>query len=339
MSKRKQKRSTSRIRANRTGSLREGPATRTSREQRHAGRGLSASLRRSASRWAIPVAVGVLIGSLIAWWMWTARTGTDEVAAAQPIAVINAPDYHSLLIDPGDANHVLFGSHEGTQESRDGGHTWQAGSLRGVDAMILTSSPEAPETIYAAGHDVFHVSRDGGDTWQPVTHNLPGTDIHGFAQDPEDPQRLYAFVVGAGALTSPDGGASWAPLPTQPPGGSYVVLASNGDDLYAATDTGITRSPDHGQTWSPLETQPGKVTVLSLAVSVTNPDVMYVGTPSGAFRSTDGGTSWHPVGPSGVAVLAIALTSHSPDQVLILGDRGAVYRSNDAGTTWRGGVD
>lgn len=338
MSRTRQKRSSPRTRAHGTSPRREGQATRISREQRHADGGPSAALRRRAYRWAIPVAVGVLIGSLIAWWMWTARTGPQD-ATAQPIAVITAPDYHSLLINPGDANHVLFGSHEGTQESRDGGRTWQAGSLRGVDAMILASSPEAPETIYAAGHDVFQVSRDGGATWQPVAHNLPGTDIHGFAQDPEDPQRLYAFVVGAGALTSGDGGASWALLPTQPPGGSYVVLASSGDKLYAATDAGIASSQDRGLTWSPLEAQPGKVTVLSLAVSVANPDLIYAGTPSGAFRSTDGGTSWDAIGPSGVAVLAIALTSDSPDQVLVLGDRGAVYRSNDAGTTWRNGVD
>jgi photosystem II stability/assembly factor-like uncharacterized protein len=296
-------------------------------------------LRRSAYRWAIPVAVGMVIGSLIAWWMWTARPGTDEVAAAQPIAIITAPDYHALLIGPVDANHVLFGSHEGTQESRDGGRTWQAGSLRGVDAMILTSSPEAPETIYAAGHDVFHVSRDGGDTWQPVTHNLPGTDIHGFAQDPEDPQRLYAFVVGAGVLTSGDGGASWAPLPTQPPGGSYVVLAASGDELYAATDAGIASSQDRGQTWSPLETQPGKVTVLSLAVSVSDPELIYVGTPSGAFRSTDGGSSWDHIGPSGVAVLAIALAPDDAGQVLMLDDGGAVYRSDDTGITWHSAVE
>ncbi len=339
MSKRKPKRSTSRTSANSTGSLREGQARRTSREQRHTGGRTTSALRRSAYRWAIPIAVGIVIGSLIAWWMWIARSGTDEVAAAQPIAIITAPDYHSLLIGPGDENHVLFGSHEGTQESRDGGLTWQAGSLRGVDAMILTSSPEAPETIFAAGHDVFHVSRDGGDTWQPVTHDLPGTDIHGFAQDPEDPQRLYAFVVGAGVLTSADGGASWAPLPTQPPGGSYVVLAASGDELYAATDAGIASSQDRGQTWIPLETQPGKVTVLSLAVSVTNPDVIYVGTPSGAFRSTDGGSSWDAIGPSGVAVLSIALTSDDAEKLLILADRGAVYRSHDAGTTWRGEID
>ena len=290
--------------------------------------------RRGWSGWAISIAIGVIAGSVIAWWMWTSRTGTEEASAAQPIATISAPDFHSLLIDPGNPDRVLFGSHEGTQESRDGGVTWQPGGLRGADAMILASSPKASETIYAAGHDVFQVSRDGGATWQPVIHDLPGTDIHGFAQSPEDPLRLYAFVVGAGCFTSTDGGVTWGPFMTQPPGGSYTVLASGGNVLYAATDAGIARSGDHGKTWVSLESQPGQVTVLSLAVAAANPDIIYVGTPGGAFRTSDGGESWRAIGPTGVAVLSIAVASDSPEEVLVLADQGAVYRSADAGASW-----
>lgn len=287
------------------------------------------------SGWVIPIAVGVVAGSLIAWWMWSSRTGSSEVEAAQPIATIEASDYHSLLVDPQDAQHVLFGSHEGTQESRDGGFTWQPGSLRGVDAMIMAASPNAPEMIYAAGHDVFQVSRDGGASWQPVTHDLPGTDIHGFAQNPTDPQRLYAFVVGAGGLTSADGGSTWEPFASQPPGGSYVVLASNGTDLYAATDAGIAKSRDHGATWESLATQPGKVTVLSLSVSASNPQTIYIGTPVGIIRSTDGGEKWTSIGPSSVSALALAVTPGDPGRVLLLSDMGAVYLSDDGGTTWQ----
>lgn len=339
MAKRKQRRTTSRTKAPRTGLQPAAQPTSPPLQQTRVGGEAQTASRNRGLRWATPIAVGILIGSLIAWWVWTGRTGTGEVAVAQPIATISAPDYHSLLIDPADANQIFFGSHDGTQVSGDGGVSWHPGNLRGVDAMILASSPEAPETIYAAGHDVFQVSRDSGDTWQPVTHNLPGTDIHGFAQNPKDPQRLYAFVVGAGGFSSEDGGTTWSALLTQPPGGSYVVLASNGEELYAATDSGIARSRDHGGSWEQLETQPGIVTILSLAVSSENHDLIYVGTPSGAYRSVDGGSSWDDIGPAGVAVLSIALTPDDAERVLVLGNQGAVYRSDDSGSSWQGAND
>lgn len=305
------------------------------RVERPATHGTAGPSRRSGwSEWAIVVAVGVLVGGLVAWWIWGSGTGTNEVETAEPIANVQAPDYHSLLLDPQDAERVLFGSHDGIQESHDGGFTWQAGTLHGVDAMIMATSPRAPETIYVAGHDVFEVSRDGGASWQPVSHDLPGTDIHGFAQNPADPKRLYAFVVGAGGFTSADGGSSWNQFASYPPGGSYLVLASNGEYLFAATDAGIAQSRDHGASWEPLAAQPGRVTVLSLAVSQDDPKTVYVGTPGGAFRSTDGGESWTTFGPAGVPVLAIAVTPGDPDRVLILGDQGAVYRTDDSGARW-----
>lgn len=291
------------------------------------------ALRVVRSGWAFSIAVGVIVGVLIAWWMLPNSPGNAE--AAQPIAVLDAPDYHSLLIDPQDVDHVLFGSHSGIQESRDGGFTWQTGSLANADAMIMAASPNAPETVYVAGHDVLQTSHDGGASWQPVAHNLPGTDIHGFAQSPADPQRLYAFVVGFGGFTSPDGGATWEPFGSQPPGSSHLVLASNGTDFYAATEVGISKSSDHGASWEPLEEQPGKVTVFSLAVSADDPQTIYVGTPIGLIRSTDGGEIWASVGPPSVPVLAIAVAPSDAAHVLVLSDEGSVYRSDDGGTTWQ----
>ena len=284
--------------------------------------------------WLLPIVIGVVVGGVIAWWMWSSRSGDEETVAAQPIARIDAPDFHSLLVHPENPDRVLFGGHEGTQESRDGGSTWQPGTLRDADAMIMAASPDAPQTMYAAGHDLLQVSRDGGASWEAVSHNLPGTDIHGFAQNPADPERLYAFVMGFGGFTSADGGATWQPFPSMPPGGSYVVLTSNGTDLYAATDAGLARSRDDGATWEALANQPGKVTVLSLATSADAPETIYAGTPVGLVRSTDGGESWTTVGPTGVPAIAIAVAPNAPDRLFFLDDLGDVYRSDDAGATW-----
>jgi len=83
-------------------------------------------------------------------------SGDDPSAtAAQPIATLNAPDVHSLLIDPVNPDRVLFGSHAGVQESLDGGLTWQPGTLRNADAMSMAVSPKEATTLYVAGHDVL----------------------------------------------------------------------------------------------------------------------------------------------------------------------------------------
>ncbi len=172
----------------------------------------------------MPLGIAVVaMLALATWWVSATVNGDDGVA---PIATLDTPDFHSLLVDPTDPDHVLFGSHSGIQESHDGGFTWRDGTLRGADAMQLTASAGAQGTVYATGHDVFQVSRDGGEIWQPQVHNLPGTDIHGFAQDPGDPRRLYASVAGEGLFASGDGGQTWAPLPDQPAGSSALAAGA-----------------------------------------------------------------------------------------------------------------
>lgn len=303
------------------------------------------TLIRSSAESRLPIngvlgwlAGGVALGLLVAFLMWNVNSSKPQDAV--PVSVVNAPDYHALLIDAEDAEDVLFGSHSGVQHSSDGGRTWSQGSLLNVDAMILDSSHVDPDRIYAAGHDVFQVSRDRGETWQQVAHNLPGTDIHGFAQNPEDPGRLYAFVVGFGGWTSGDDGATWKAFGSQPQGsGALLVLASNGMALYAATDAGISRSYDHGASWDLLKNQPGKMTFFGLAVSAENPDTIYAATPVGVARSTNQGESWTMLASPNVMALAVAVSPTDERLLMVLDDEGRIYRSADGGTSWESPTD
>jgi len=286
-------------------------------------------------RWGVGLlAVAVVAVGLLAWWGTRSPAGGDDAngSGVRPIARIESTDIHALLIDSTNADTVRFGSHAGIQESRDGGYTWKTGSLKNADAMSLASSPQNAATLYAAGHNVFQVSRDGGATWQAVQHNLPGTDIHAFAQDPSEPKRLYAFVVGAGLLASQDGGTRWDPVPTQPPGGSPQALASSGADLYAPTSSGLAVSRNQGATWDQLATPPGGIG--SLAIPASDPLTMYAGTPAGLARSVDGGQTWTIAGPAGIPVLALAAASSDPLRVVFVAAGGDVYRSDDGGASW-----
>jgi photosystem II stability/assembly factor-like uncharacterized protein len=263
------------------------------------------------------------------WQFWPSRDSKEQ---AEPIASLNAPDFHSLLIDATNPDRLLFGSHVGIQESNDGGFTWSPGGLSNQDAMQLTSSPTAPLTVYATGHDVFQVSVDGGITWQPQSHNLPGTDIHGFAQDPGDSRRMFALVSGFGLFGSTDGGGTWQPLPSQPAG--IGVLSAAANKLFAVAGQQVHVSADGGASWATLTSIP-RVQVLSLTVSASDPSVMFAGTTDGLLRSTDGGTARSELGPAGRAILAVAVSPTDAQQVVFVTDTGDVYRSDDQGETWR----
>jgi len=280
----------------------------------------------------LTVPLGVVAVALIAVATWWVSASVNSDGPITSIAVLDTPDFHSLLVDPANPDRILFGSHAGIQESRDGGFTWADGTLRDTDAMQLTTNPDAPETIYATSHDVFQVSQDGGQTWQPQAHDLLGTDIHGFAQDPGDSRRLYASVVGMGTFTSGDGGATWQSLPDQPAGSG--VLAAGPGILYSGAGPDVVASRDGGVTWDVLATlRSGQV--ISLAVSSGDPQTIYAGTPNGIARSTDGGETWTERGPEGVPILAVAVSPADSGQVFGISSEGAVYHSDDGGESWR----
>jgi photosystem II stability/assembly factor-like uncharacterized protein len=297
--------------------------------------GASGSQSRRRPVLAALAITGAIVLALTAWAV-VARSdrGEGRLADVLVIAHLDVPDVHALLIDPVNPDHVLFGSHAGLQESRDGGFTWTDGTLSGVDAMILSTSPQDPATLYVAGHDVLLVSRDGGQHWQPLTHDLPGTDIHAFAQDPLDPHRLYAFVVGIGVLTSANRGETWTLLPAQPGDGAPLVLATNGQSLYAGMRDGLLVSHDQGTSW---EASAGGLPGIPITVAApaADPQLLYVGTEAGLVKSVDGGQRWAWIGATGTPILAVAAAPSDPRRILMVDEAGAVSRSDDGGETWR----
>lgn len=285
---------------------------------------------------AASVALVLLVGAAaLAGWLILRDDGeTSPQSGPLPIARLDTPDFHSLLIDANDPDQVLFGSHAGIMESQDGGFSWQEGTMSGKDAMSMAMSPQDPSTVYVTGHDVVEVSLDGGLTWQPLQHDLPGTDIHAFAQDPLTPELLYAYVAGQGVFLSENRGANWNALSSQPPGGTPLSLAADGSRVYAATEGGIVTSSDQGATWQRLPAQPAGST-MTLALSPADPLVLYAGTSDGLARSSDGGSSWTTLGPAGVPVLALATAPSDPLRIVFVTQGGGVYRSDDGGFAWR----
>src|SRR5439155_4442505 len=162
-------------------------------------------------------------------------------------------DYHSLLVAPNDPNALVLGTHQGLFRSTDGGRMWTKAELGGKDAMNL-AQPTAT-VLWAAGHDVLAKSVDGGGTWTDVRPDgLPSLDVHGFAVDPRDPERLYAAVAGQGLYSSADGGESFV-LRSRDVGPGVMALAALRDGWLLAGDMQrqiLASSTDGGVTWKGL---------------------------------------------------------------------------------------
>lgn len=283
------------------------------------------------------VAITVVAVAVAAWWL-IARAGSSD---AQVLYRFQTQDFHSLAINPINPDTIYFGHHGGLLVSRDGGRSWQAGTLSGVDAMQLAVPTADPNRIYASGHGVFVVSQDGGQTWASPVHHLPALDLHGFAVAPSDPNRVYAFEIGTFSLyASSDGGVTWETRALPPDLNQGILpLAVAADDpqhLYAGVGGQIWESLDGGQSWRQAGPGPGG-TITALAVSTSSQALLYAGTDQGLWKLDSSG-NWQklPVEPrEAVLAVAVAPLADGAERVVLVDVQGNLYRSDDGGQTWR----
>ena len=256
---------------------------------------------------------------------------------AKPLSAWRPADYHALAFSPTNPNVIYFGHHNGLLKSEDGGRTWSAAkNERNWDAMSLSMPAADSKTVYVAGHDIFYKSTAGGATWDKVRHNLPGTDIHAFGVVPENPQALYAFVVGHGLFQSEDGGAIWRRRGAPPPSTMALVVPPGGPNrlLAGSMGSGLVRSEDGGSSWFPAAGGFSGQSAMALAASATTPGLAYAGSERGLFKSADGGATWQQL-PQATPLSILAVSPQDDRRLAGIDSQGAVLRSDDGGQTWR----
>ena len=231
--------------------------------------------------WTIAI-VGVVGVAALAILLSAPRSG-GQVAWAR----FDTQDVHALSFVGEDADHLLFGHHGGLLETRDEGRTWRP-LATSADAMSLRAAGDG--SIVIAGHEVFSASRDGGATWAPIATDLPSLDIHGFARDPLDPARMWAYLATGGLWESSDSGGHFVRVREDNVLFPLAVSDAAGSRLLGVDASGFVASTDGGRSWATLGSPPA-FPMTSLAAT---PDggVVYAGSPDGLFRSRDGGRTF-----------------------------------------------
>ena len=118
------------------------------------------------------------------------------------------PFIHSILVDPGDSNHIYVGiSCAGVFESKDGGQSWQARNNGlvaaylpnpkqevGHDPHLILMSQKKPEILWQQNHCGIFRTIDGGERWEDVS-GKNGFPKYGFciAIDENDPDKAWVI--------------------------------------------------------------------------------------------------------------------------------------------------
>lgn len=248
-----------------------------------------------------------------------------------PTGMPSGDHLHSLAVTADGG--LLLGLHGGLFRSGDG-TTWDLVGLEGQDAMVIAS---AATPLFVAGHDVLARSDDGGETFQQLRPpDLPGLDIHAFAQAPADGRTLYALVVGFGLFASADAGETWeerARPEDLPPDvfGLGVAGSGTGTVVMVGPENGIFRSEDGGRSLTRV------LGVPSWAVTVdrNDPSRVWALSAEGLMVSEDVGATWETASTlPGVEGQPLALASGIEDLWLISEEPRTLYRSSDGGGTW-----
>jgi len=295
----------------------------------------SASGRRAPlSKWLLVAGAAAAVwAGIVVIFYFRARAAIE---AQQPITTVAAADPRALAMLPADPNFVFLGHRGGLMWSSDSGATWQPASVTG-NVLALAGHPADPLRLYVAGPDLFLRSDDGGRTWESVAADLPGRDIQALAAAPDNPEIVYAFIVGQGLWRSQNGGLNWRPVDTTF-SENVTALAIMPGAIYAGTDgVGMLRSSDGGATWTSAN---GFVNgaldsprVRALTYDPTT-QTLYAGTDRGLSFTTNPSSGWTRR-PFRGDVAALAL---GPDgaTMLLVTNAGEAYRSRDRGVTWDG---
>ncbi|NUT98667.1 MAG: xyloglucanase [Saccharothrix sp.] len=287
------------------------------------------------------------------WLTWNA-TATPPVTVPKLGWMTEA-----LEIDPFSSDHFLYGT-GATIYGSDNLTAWDTGGTVRIDvraqgleetAVLSLISPPVGAHLFSAVGDV------GGFRHTDFTRavKMYDTPTFGTTVALDFAEKAPGTIVRAGHPTSgwtqhfaisTDGGDSWTPSGTEPPGvtgpgvedSAVAVAADGGRVVWAPAGAPVSWSADAGATWTACEGVPSGAAVRADRV---NPATFYAFAAGTFYRSTDGGKSFAATGATGLPAEGNArfkpVPGHEGDIWLGGGKKDKVYglwRSTDGGTSF-----
>jgi hypothetical protein len=269
----------------------------------------------------------------------------------------------AVMVDPFDAAHVLYGTGETIWESGDvtgpavAGETthWVVGAA-GLEetADITLLSPMAggdaePHLFTGLGdigcfrNDDLARSPSGGAMKNPELSNCDALAMAaGAPQEMVRVGRSWTRGAAHGAV-SHDGGVSWTPFATEPPGGEKggdVAISADGKRLlWAVTRGAVAMSADAGASWKVLSKRESKWLPVQVLADARSPEVFWsFDEESGQLWSIAGDGVGHPVnariaGAARSRSMRLRIAPETPG-TLWLGSDAGLLRSEDGGVTF-----
>ncbi|HEX3744256.1 MAG TPA: hypothetical protein VHW09_10015 [Bryobacteraceae bacterium] len=274
----------------------------------------------------------------------------------------------SVLIDPTDPNHLLYGTgatvyatHNLSKAASGNAPTWSV-EAHGIEetAVLALISPSSGANLLSGVGDIggfrhgdFALSPAAGMYTNPVATTVGSLDWAGL-----NPSAIVRTQSPSSAATSPctygaissDGGTSWNPIPACPTrvasgnGGALAVDAMGAMLMWtpAQSSSNLQYSTDGGNSWTAVTGLSGNIHAVS---DKSAPAVFYAFTGTNFYSTgSSGGTAFAKVnsaplpangncnGASGCGVAVVSFAQKG-DIWLPLGSSG-LRHSADGGVTW-----
>jgi len=158
----------------------------------------------------------------------------------------DGPESFALLtVSPTDGKR-LYGVADGLYRSMDSGRTWNRSGDVPDKLMNISASSSG---LYAGTEEGLLFSTDDGASWRPAS--MMRIPVTMFSAEPDG--TLYSFQFGQGFLKAHEPELAWTPLANSFGGQAILVMARNGDQLFAATHIGkLFVSADDGRSWQAI---------------------------------------------------------------------------------------
>jgi photosystem II stability/assembly factor-like uncharacterized protein len=288
---------------------------------------------------------------------------------------------YTVFVDPNNPDTVFAGTNDGVWRSTDRGATFDRTGFPDARKQVwcfMVDSRDPKKMLAGASPIDVYRSKDGGSTWRKLpTPQMPAhckgpfaSRVMRFAQNPRNPDEIFAALEINGVMHSSDGGETWTDcseglikLAERPhlkskivsdthaegmlDGHAVTINPADPDSAIVALRMGLFRTTDKGRTWQDMEMKRFSPITYGRDVkaSPSEPNTLYcalsvaAASKDGAiYKSRDGGESWKRFDKVQVhgTIMSIGLHQRDPKQVFI-GARydGEVFGTTDGGNTWQ----